>query len=367
MMEGYPANLKIRLGKAALVVLVLLALYLSYYLVLPAVLATIHFVVPLFLPVILALILAGLLDPVVEYGQRLGLKRVLSTSLVLMISLVMAVLLITMVITQLVTELTRLSMAIPQWSPWIVQTFNLWVRKAEEFYLQLPDQALNTVQGGVVRLVNGLNSLLETVITSLLTLLSSLPSIFLILVVGLVATYFLMRDKKMILKGFYQELPPAWADRVVQVVGDVASGFMGYLRAQVLLMSISAMQAIGGFFLLGVEYAFTLGLLIAIADLLPVLGPGTVLLPWALLELLMGNSFRAIMLAILYGLITVVRQILEPKLVGARIGIHPLAILVSIYVGLKAMGFLGVVIGPLTLVLWQSLKRAGILPRWRQG
>ena len=119
-----------------------------------------------------------------------------------------------------------------------------------------------------------------------------------------------------------------------------------YLRAYFWLFLLTLGELLVGFFLLGIRYAFLLALLTAFLDILPVLGVGVILVPFAVFLLAVGQTGRGIGLLILYAVITVVRQVAEPHLVGKSLGLHPILMLLSLYVGLGVFGVAGFLLGP---------------------
>lgn len=106
---------------------------------------------------------------------------------------------------------------------------------------------------------------------------------------------------------------------------------------------------------LNVEYPLLMGLLIAFSDALPILGSGTIMLPWAVISGIKGDLNLAIALVILYVFITIVRQLLEPKIVSNQIGIHPIFTLIAMYTGYKAIGIIGMLIGPIIVIILKSI------------
>ena len=106
-----------------------------------------------------------------------------------------------------------------------------------------------------------------------------------------------------------------------------------------------------GLMILGVKNAFLISLVTAVIDILPVLGVGAVLLPWGILSIVSGNSFLGVGMLVLYAIITVVRNFLEPKIVGNRTGINPLFILLAMFLGLKLIGAAGIIVLPVTLIV----------------
>ena len=130
---------------------------------------------------------------------------------------------------------------------------------------------------------------------------------------------------------------------------------MGYIKAYFLIMVLTFCEMLLGLSILGVDYAFIMAIVISVIDILPILGSGTVLIPWAIFAFLTSNTPLGVGLLILYAATLVVRQFAEPKIVGGAIGIHPLATLASVYIGLKFLGFLGIFIGPMTALLLREM------------
>ncbi|NLN41945.1 MAG: AI-2E family transporter [Clostridiales bacterium] len=141
--------------------------------------------------------------------------------------------------------------------------------------------------------------------------------------------------------------------------------FVGFIKAQIFLMAITFLELLIGYQILGVEYAFFFALLTAIIDILPVLGTGTVLIPTAIVHFIMGNIPRALGFLCLYFIIFVIRQILEPRVVGQSLGLHPLVTLMSMYIGLRLIGVPGMFLGPIIVILVKAFYKAGFLPSWK--
>ncbi len=135
-------------------------------------------------------------------------------------------------------------------------------------------------------------------------------------------------------------------ERVRSILASVADALRGYLRAYGLIFLLTFTELLVGFLIVGVRYAFLLAVLIALLDLFPVLGSGAVLLPWSIVSFLSGNVRVGAGLLILLGVITLVRQIAEPKIVGNSLGLHPLVTLGAMYVAFRLFGAIGLVLGP---------------------
>lgn len=177
-------------------------------------------------------------------------------------------------------------------------------------------------------------------------LAQALPLWFLFFCVTLVAAFYFARDMDKMRAGMLALLPPRASRAVLQAKDGAWQAVGGYLRAYLVLMLLTFALLSVGFLLLSVPYALLLSALFALLDLLPILGVGLFLVPWAIVELLLGNVFRGVGLLILYAVIALVRQIAEPHLVGRGLGLHPLIATAAGYIGFRFFGFAGLLLFP---------------------
>ena len=139
-----------------------------------------------------------------------------------------------------------------------------------------------------------------------------------------------------------------------------------YVKAYLMILFITFLQLLVGFLCLKIPYALTLAAIIDMIDILPVFGVGTVLVPWAALLLIQGEVYTGIGLLIVFAVIWVVRQVIEPKIVGHSIGLPPLVTLMGMYIGYKFMGFAGLFVFPLVLILFKNLNDIGVIRLWKE-
>ena len=126
-----------------------------------------------------------------------------------------------------------------------------------------------------------------------------------------------------------------------------------------MIITITFIELSIGLSIVRVENAITIALLIACVDILPVLGTGGIVIPWIFIELFKGNIPLAIGLTIIYVTITVVRNIIEPKIVGQQVGLHPIIMLVCIFIGARLFGFLGIFALPIMVIILKNLNDTG--------
>lgn len=140
-----------------------------------------------------------------------------------------------------------------------------------------------------------------------------------------------------------------------------------FLRAYTLIISITFLELSTGFWIIGIPNAVLFGLVVAIIDIMPILGTGAVLIPWSVVALIMGNTKVGLGMLFLYIIITVVRQVLEPKIVGQQIGLHPLVTLILMYVGAQLMGVLGLFALPIMATILVKLNKEGSIHLFRRS
>ncbi len=136
-----------------------------------------------------------------------------------------------------------------------------------------------------------------------------------------------------------------------RITSKLSEAGIAYLRSQAIIMLIVAVICVLGLTLLGNEYAALAGIGIAVMDALPFIGSGMVFIPWAIIMLMNGNLYAAAILITIYLLCQIIREVLEPKLIGSRIGIKPLYTLISMYIGVKLFSIAGFILGPVGLVI----------------
>lgn len=216
-------------------------------------------------------------------------------------------------------------------------------------------------------LSSNVNALINNVWQSLLERLGSavpdvasaivmaLPNILLVSLITVISCFYFAIDIDIVNRNIKQVLPVKIGDFLSKFKQRVIIGLKKYLKAYCILFVITFAELIIGFWILGVDYAFILALLISLIDFLPLFGAGAVLAPWGIILLLMKNYFLGIGLIVMFVLMTVIRQIIEPKIVGKSLGVHPILTLITIYLGYKLFGLFGMIFLPIvTLVLFSK-------------
>lgn len=187
------------------------------------------------------------------------------------------------------------------------------------------------------------------------TLAAAVPKVLLSLVVMVVASAYFAADYNDIRRLFIDNLSKTGLSRIIELKSVLFGNLLKILKSYIIILLITFAELFLGLSILGSRYALILSIVISLVDILPVLGCGAVLIPWGVISALNGDFKNAVGLAVLYLIITAVRNFIEPKIVGERVGVHPIIMLFSVVVGLWLFGGVGVVLVPMTVIVLKNL------------
>lgn len=219
------------------------------------------------------------------------------------------------------------------------------------------DEKSETINAFIEKIAGDTLSAMGSAIPGILSaILKALPELLIGLVVTVIAAFYFTLDGERIRKGIRSVLPESAKKMLSHIKKEAAVAAIGYLRSYSLILLITFAEIFFGLSVLGVEYSLLIAAVTAIVDILPVLGVGIVLLPWALFALVTKDIFLGVGLLLLYVITVVVRQFIEPRIVGENLGLHPLLTLAAFYLGYRLFGFAGILLAPLTLVAWRAIR-----------
>jgi sporulation integral membrane protein YtvI len=187
-----------------------------------------------------------------------------------------------------------------------------------------------------------------------------LPAFLVALVIFIMATFLLTADYPYLRSRYVQHLDEGLLRFLGQLRTTALGAFGGYVKAEFLLSVGVFFILLAGFFLIRQPYGLLLSLGLAVMDFIPIIGAGTVMVPWAFVALFTGDFTAAVELMAIWGVIALFRRVMEPKFVGDQTGLSPILSLVSIYVGMKLAGVLGMVFGPVVLLVVLNLAGMGM-------
>lgn len=343
-------------------------------LVIAALAVGIYYSFPLLYPFVIGLFVAYIMNPFVNLMQRRGkFPRWLAVTVALLVYLGVSLSVISLLVTRIVVEIGVLLKTVnSNIDKWIEDLFNIVnsdfsqniVDLIGKFYNDNPDYQ-STINNSLSKTAKTIADAGTTIINfffkSIVNLITALPSIATISIVILLATFFISKDWYRLITKISTWIPEQTLRTTRIIWKDLQKALFGYLRAQFILISITAIVVILGLLILDVNYAITIGLLIGLVDLLPYLGTGAVMVPWILYVFMYGNIPLGIGLSVLYGIILVARQIIEPKVLASSVGLDPLATLISMFIGLKLFGVLGLIVGPVSLLILTAFVKANVV------
>ncbi len=319
------------------------------------------------LPFIIAWIIAIIINPIITLlDKKTKLPRGLtSISLVLLFFAFLSFLLF-IGTSQLITELSNFLERLPQYAKMARIATQDLMSQAQTIYINLPPQTAQLVNTSVLNLINSITAAVSSTIGKSMALLTFFPKTVIFVIVTIIASYLMSKDIRLIRDFSASQLPADLLVRLKSVYADLIKAFGGFIKAQLTIMGITFLITITGLYFIGIPYALTMAIIIGLIDALPILGTGAVLVPWAIINIVLGNYRLGVPLIILYGVITITRQIIEPKIMGKNIGLHPLVTLASLYLGIQIFGVAGILIGPLAVIIVKALQKTMLLPQWKE-
>jgi len=330
-----------RLRKGIIGISVLLAVWLGS-----------KYLLPMLLPFLLGALLAVAAEPVVRLGTgRLKLPRAVASGVGVSLTLILLAGLLSLLGALAVKELGNLTRALPVVEQTVEQGIVMVQDKLISLAQRLPDGIRTVMTENVLDLFGNGTVLLRQVSSRVPGAVSSvigwLPDGALGLGTGVLAGFMISVRLPKLKKSIAERIPDQWKEKYLPALKRVRGDLWQWLKAQGKLMGLTYGIVALGLTVLGVRYALLWAILVALVDAVPVLGTGTVLIPWAVTELLRGQMLRGIGLVGIYAGAMLTRTVLEPRLVGRHLGIDPLLTLVFLYVGYRFWGVLGMILAPL--------------------
>ncbi len=324
---------------------------------------------PYFAPFIVALIFSFLMEPLISLlMKRLRLKRKAAASLSLFVMIVGIAFIVYGIIINLVNEVKGLLNSLPGLANDLTNNISPLIQSLNEILLWIPEELSTNLYDILKQLTSSISTILESIVKGVYSTAASLPQILIFVIITILATFFFASDKDKISSFIRSFLPGDWVNKFSRFKNDMLSSVFKLLQAYIIILLITMTELWIGLSVIGINYSLLLAIVIGIIDILPVLGTGTVLIPWSIYSFVSGDIRAGASLIILYFIILIVRQVLEPKIIGQQIGVHPLVTLMFMYVGLRVAGVAGLLLGPIVLLMikiilpgiftGQSLKQA---------
>lgn len=255
---------------------------------------------------------------------------------------------------------------LPSYLPILSNAFDSVYSWFQNIIKDMPDSFSDTLEsmGGSIgtTISDTLGTLLKNIGSYAAT---HLPSFLINFIVSIIACCFITKDYYKITGFVRRQLSEERWELLSEAKKHFTKNIVKILRGYGIILCITFCELFVGFLIMRVDYALIIALLVAVVDIFPVLGTGTVLIPWALISAINGNFSSAIGMLVLYAFITVVRNIIEPKIIGDQVGLPPLVTLLAMFLGLQTFGMIGLFAFPIVLIVLKNLQDAGYLKIWK--
>lgn len=314
-----------------------------------------------YMPFLVAFIISLMIEPAIKYlMKKTNMTRKMSSIIIFIIVFSVIIGSIVYGIISLISESTNL-----------LQTLNIYIDKA---YTQVQEtigklaitkisvssNILDLVQESSREILLKISSWLTSFLTKLIDMITSIPVIGIYTVITILALYFICTDKIYILDLMEHHMPKKWVQKIGTHVREITKSLGGYLKAEAILIVVSFIISLIGLYIfkfvgMNMKYPLLIALGIAFVDALPILGSGSVMVPWGIISALNGDLTLGTAIIILWIIMSLVRQVLEPKIVSGKIGIHPIFTLVAMYTGFKIIGIIGMLVGPIVLIILKNI------------
>lgn len=309
-------------------------------------------------PFLFAVFLAAVIDPHVHrLRSATGIRRGTAVLLVLSAFLLVVFGAVALVIANLIVELERLLAHLPSYVAVVHERADVLRIAAGQLFADLPEPFNELFRFDSEAVARTATVVVRNAVGSL----RGAPNALFFLGVSGLATFFISRDRHVLWSAVLNVLPAAWWTPLVRIRDEIVGGVLAMVRAQLILVGATTVLSVAGLALAGVPYAWLLGLMAGVFDLAPVVGPGAVFVPAALVYALSGQAATAVKISGLWLALVLARQLAEPYIFGVQLGLHPVTVLAAVYVGVKAAGLAGFLIGPLTLVVVKALLVVTVL------
>lgn len=328
------------------------------------------YLLPWLAPFLAALLLARALEPVIAFlGRKFGIKRGYAAVMCSAATLLSLGVFIFLALRRSLRELSAFIGELPEMLSGISGAAASLSERIYGFVIAAPPEIqeyLNSALDNMTASAAGLPGKLTEKLASLIPpIFTNAPVIILSICAFAMSLVFMSAGFPEIKAFILRQIPGGKHNAVRDVKGSLFGALGKWAKAQLILCGITFAELTAAFLLLGIDYAVLLALLVAVIDMLPILGTGTVLIPWAVVTLITGAPLRALAIGVVYAVVSLVRGCVEPKLVGAQLGLHPAATLMSMYVGFRAVGVAGMLLAPLALITAKQLNDAGSIKLWR--
>ena len=314
-----------------------------------------------YMPFLIAFIISLIIEPAIKkIIKKFGLSRKISAVIMFIVVFGTVLGLLIWGISTIVSEASNLLESFNEYYGKIYSQVQNLIKNIDFERLNLSKEITNIFQDTTFSIIQKVSVYFQRFLTQLIKFVTSIPSIAIYFAVTILALYFICIDKIYMIDELEHHLPEKWVKEMSKHLKQITKTLGGYLKAQFVLIIISFIISLIGLYImdfagLNVGFPLLIALGIGFVDALPILGSGTVMIPWAIVSGLNGELSLGISIIVLLIIMSVTRQLIEPKIISGSIGIHPIFTIIAMYTGFKLIGVLGMYIGPILLIIFKNI------------
>ena len=314
-----------------------------------------------YMPFLLAFIISLMIEPLIRWLMKhLKITRKFSSILVFILVFGTIIGLLIWGIVTIVSESTNLLSGFNGYYEKIYNGIQDLIKSVDFEKLNISNEIFQMFQDTALSFVQKISVYLQNFLTGLIKWLTSIPSMAIYFAVFFLSLFFICTDKIYMLDEFEHHFPEKWVKEISTHLRAITKSLGGYLKAQATLILISFVISVIGLFImqcigLNVGFPLLIALGIGFVDALPILGSGSVMIPWAVISSLNGDIHLGIGVVVLWIIMSITRQFLEPRIVSGNIGVHPIFTVVAMYTGFRLIGVMGMFVGPIILIILKNV------------
>ena len=317
---------------------------------------------PYIAPFFIGLVIALIINPISQkLKDKLHINKGISTLVLSFVGVAIAIGITTILVMsgtrQLITFLNHIDANYNDINNMVSALINQASEYLESF-MEISNFNLEEVIG---KYSSELVNIAKSFLSNIINFASSIPYIIILIITLFISTYFIAKDIDKIEYWFYDMFTDSARVKVKNIKKEIRFSILGYIKAYAILMSITFLVIWGSFSIFGVPYGFIFGIIGGLLDLIPFLGIVVIFVPIIIYNLIVDNYFVAISISIVFFVLSIIRQILEPKLVSTHIGLNPLATVIAIFVGIQIKGIIGIIFCLGLVAMHDILKKVEIL------
>ena len=328
---------------------------------------------PLFvwlLPFIAAYGISCMVRPIAQFlSKKYGVRKKAANVISYLFILSTAGLFLGYIVMRIITELVNFAREVPSFVEELPDFYALGDNIRQILTSFIPTDFAGIISDISLSIEQSLYTALSTISGNILSgvadFAATLPDLGLFAIVFILCSFFFSVDYDRISVAIMLQVPKSMRDKTIKAKDYAFTALLKYFRGMLTMSVIVYVLLLTGFLILKMNYAYLSALLVAIVDFFPLLGTGIILIPWGIFNILTGRFFTGIGLLAVWGCVMLIRQLIEPKVMGKALGLHPLITLIAAYTGYKVYGIIGAILFPILTLVISYLNNAGVINVWR--